>query len=113
VFGVARRGSVDGSVLGAEAFVLRYFAHDDHTGDRLLIVNLGRDLNPEIVPDPLLAPPDGCAWSVELSTEAARYGGGGTGPVETDDGWRIPGHAALVLRPGPRPPTPAAPEPSP
>ncbi len=111
VFGAAQRGSVDGSTLGAEAFVLRFFARDDGTaGDRLLIVNLGRDLNPEIVPDPLLAPPDGCAWSVELSTEAARYGGSGTGPVEQDDGWRIPGHAAVVLRPVPRVPASAAPE---
>ena len=37
-----RASRVDGAVLGAEAFVLRYFAYDG--ADRLLLVNLGADL---------------------------------------------------------------------
>ena len=40
------RGGVDGAVLGAEAFVLRFFG-DERADDRLLLVNLGRDLHLE------------------------------------------------------------------
>ena len=107
-FGQKRRGGIDGAVLGAEALVLRFFGprgtEIDGVDDRLLLVNLGRDLKAQIVPEPLLAPPVGCIWETAFSTEDARYGGGGTGPVETDTGWHIPGHAAVVLRPRPAPP---------
>jgi len=33
-----------------------------------------------------------------------RYGGCGTPDVDTDDGWHVPGEAAVVLVPGPQPP---------
>ena len=33
------------------------------------------------------------------SSEEPRYGGSGTAPVETDEGLRLPGHAAIVLAP--------------
>jgi hypothetical protein len=36
---------------------------------------------------------------VLLSTESARYGGCGIGPVESDGGWRLPGEAAVLLAP--------------
>jgi maltooligosyltrehalose trehalohydrolase len=103
VFAAGRNGGVDGAVLGGEALALRFFGTQggDHLNDRLLLVNLGRDLNPQIVPEPLLAPPDGCVWETLFSTEAPRYGGGGTAPVETADGWHLPGHAAVVLCPRP------------
>ena len=98
---------VDGAVLGDRAFVLRYF--QGGTADRLLLVNLGRDLHLEQAPEPLLAPPDGCAWSVLWSSEAVAYGGLGTPPPETEDGWRLIGESALVLGTTPRPATePAA-----
>ena len=42
-FRAERLHGVDGAVLGPEAFVLRYFAEDGN--DRLLLVNLGRDLH--------------------------------------------------------------------
>jgi len=99
---------VDGAVLAAEAFVLRYFdgapgeRHDprDRTrGDRLVVINLGRDLRLDAAPEPLLAPADGRRWIVEWSSEAAAYGGSGTPPIEDEAGrWRFPGHAAVVLR---------------
>ena len=93
----APRG-MDGAVLGADAFVLRFFTDDG--GDRLLVVNFGRDLHLLTVPEPLLAPPEGARWVVVLSTDDAKYGGSGVGPVETDDeGWRVPGDAAVVLTP--------------
>jgi len=92
-------------VLGGEALALRFLGVQGggHRDDRLLLVNLGRDLNPRIVPEPLLAPPDGCVWETLFSTEAPRYGGGGTAPIERADGWHVPGHAAVVLRPRPGP----------
>jgi maltooligosyltrehalose trehalohydrolase len=100
-FAATRRGRVDGAVLGPEALVLRFFGSSggDHGEDRLLIVNLGRDLDPRIVPEPLLAPPEGCVWETALSTDEPRYGGSGVAPVETDEGWHVPGNAAVVLRP--------------
>jgi maltooligosyltrehalose trehalohydrolase len=108
----AARG-VDGAVLGSEAFVLRYFhgspgqphdRTDPQSGDRLMLVNLGRDLDLDAAPEPLLAPPDGCRWSVEWSSEAREYDGSGTPPIEDEArGWHLPGHAAIVLRPAPGP----------
>ncbi|MFC5305878.1 malto-oligosyltrehalose trehalohydrolase [Azospirillum picis] len=107
VFAAPRVGGLDGAVLGEEAFVLRFFGEGgdgDHPGDRLLLVNLGRDLPLPALPEPLLAPrPDadgGGAWTVLWSSEEPVYGGCGTAPVEQPDGtWRLPGHAALVLGP--------------
>jgi len=90
-------GAVDGAVLGAEAFVLRF---SPGTGDdRLLLVNFGRDLNPYPAPEPLLAPLEGRPWEVLWSSEDPRYGGCGTPPLETEEGWKLPGHATVVLRP--------------
>jgi maltooligosyltrehalose trehalohydrolase len=97
----ARQTDVDGAVLDAEAFVLRYFAPDGD--DRLLLVNLGNDLKLSPAPEPLLAPPEGMAWQVLWSSERPAYGGCGTPPVERPDGWSILGESAVVLKPGPDP----------
>jgi maltooligosyltrehalose trehalohydrolase len=67
-------------------------------GDRLLIVNLGRDLHFEPAPEPLLAPPTGCRWGVLWSSESPDYGGSGT-PDPDRESWLIPGRAAVVLHP--------------
>jgi maltooligosyltrehalose trehalohydrolase len=98
VFHAPRPRGVDGAVLGAQAFVLRFFA-DDEEDDRLLLVNLGRDLHLDPAPEPLLAPPGGRRWAVRWSSEAPRYGGSGTAPPDTEANWRLPGEAALVLIP--------------
>ena len=74
-------------------------ARSRRAGDRLLLVNLGLDLHLRMVPEPLLAPPEQCSWKRIWSSEDPRYGGSGTGAVETELGWRIPGHAAVVLAP--------------
>jgi maltooligosyltrehalose trehalohydrolase len=96
-FSQQARGAVDGAVIGPEAFVLRYATRD--AGDeRLLLVNLGRDLAASSFAEPLLAPPQGYAWRVCWSSEAPKYGGSGT-PDVLHAGWRLPGHAALVLKP--------------
>lgn len=97
VFSAPRAGGVDGAVLGQEAFVLRYFAEADD--DRLLLINFGADLQLKPTPEPLLAPPAETDWAVLWSSEDPRYGGGGTAPLETDEHWRLPGHAAVAMKP--------------
>jgi len=91
----------DGAVLGPEAFLLRFFADNDD--DRLLLINLSCDLQLTIAPEPLLAPPFGCCWSVEWSSEDSKYGGGGSTPIECDGVWTLQGHAATLLAPVPVP----------
>jgi len=98
-----RPRGVDGAVLGERAFALRFFA--GRRADRLLLVNLGPDLHLDRAPEPLLAPPDGCAWQTLWSSEDRQYGGDGTPPAETLDGWHVMGEAAAVLAPEPLPPT--------
>jgi maltooligosyltrehalose trehalohydrolase len=128
VFSKPRWCGVDGAVLGAEALVLRFFHYtwrdeshespsvsgaaggeedrDSHRssfqkrGDRLLVLNLGADLNVPSIAEPLLAPPHGCMWKTILATEQICYGGGGAPPIENDEGkWSLPAHAATVLAP--------------
>jgi maltooligosyltrehalose trehalohydrolase len=95
-----RPRGLDGAVLGSRAFVLRFFGDDGD--DRLLIVNLGLDLNLDPAPEPLLAPREDKGWQVLWSSEHPSYGGCGTPPVETEQNWWIPGRAAIVLKPGPQ-----------
>jgi maltooligosyltrehalose trehalohydrolase len=99
VFSAQRQRGVDGAVLGREAFVLRFFG--DGGDDRLLVVNLGRDLNLNPAPEPLLAPPEGMVWTILWSSEDPRYKGAGTPPLETKNNWCLPGHAAVALSPAP------------
>jgi maltooligosyltrehalose trehalohydrolase len=95
---------LDGAVLSNEAFVLRYFGGPAGRpgDDRILIVNLGRDLKLDAAPEPLLAPPAEQVWEVQWSSEAPGYGGSGTAPVDSGEGWRVPGHAAVVMSPAPQ-----------
>lgn len=99
VFSQQRARSLDGAVLGNEAFVLRFFADDGD--DRLMLVNLGMDLNLNPAPEPLLAPPEAMLWTLAWSSEDCRYGGSGTPPLESQNNWTLPGKAAIVLRPAP------------
>jgi maltooligosyltrehalose trehalohydrolase len=92
--------SVDGAVLGPQAFVIRFFGDtEDRTADRLLLVNFGRDLHLDQTPEPLLAPPEGQGWDVTWTSEAVAYGGDGIAPPETIGGWRLTGESATVLAP--------------
>jgi maltooligosyltrehalose trehalohydrolase len=93
-----RAVAVDGAVLGAEAFVLRFFA-EAAADDRLLVVNLGRDLPLATVAEPLLAPPEDHRWEVRWASEHPRYGGCGMPALAGDESWRLAGQSAVVLRP--------------
>ena len=90
-----RSGAVDGAVLGAQAFVLRFFG--PKSGDRLLLANFGIDTLFGAVPEPLLAPPPGRTWRILWSSESPRYGGAGALPVENASGWLVIGKSAVVL----------------
>ena len=95
--------SFDAAVLSDVALVLRYFGKDGD--DRLILINLGRELDLTPVPEPLLGPPHAGAWALAWSSEEPRYGGSGVPEGTTDDhGWHLPAHSALLFKP-------AAPEP--
>jgi len=96
-FRAQRPGGVDGCILTASAFVLRYLMGG--TDDRLLVVNLGRDLSRASIANPLVAPPRGCDWEVEWSSESPAYDGSGTPDLWPMGRWCIPGESTLVLRP--------------
>jgi maltooligosyltrehalose trehalohydrolase len=94
VFAAQCADRIHGAVIAGEAFLLRFFG--ENGDDRLLFVNLGRDLTWTPITEPLLVPPLGRAWNVLWSSEDPRYGGLGTPPLDPER-WFIPGHAALVL----------------
>ncbi|KYF62552.1 malto-oligosyltrehalose trehalohydrolase [Sorangium cellulosum] len=97
VISAQRPRGVDGAVLAEQAFLLRYFGDDGD--DRLLLVNLGRDIHRGSLPEPLFAPPPGRRWETLWSSESPCYGGQGSPPVITEDGVHIPGDAAILLHP--------------
>lgn len=84
--------------MGPEGFLLRFFVG---TEQRLLLINMGRDIRLRPAPEPLLAPPQESRWEILWSSESPQYGGAGTPELETNQYWRIPGHAAVVLYPAP------------
>jgi maltooligosyltrehalose trehalohydrolase len=89
------RSRVDGAVLGREAFVLRYFGHDGD--DRLLVVNFGRRLSLEPMPEPLLAPPENALWTQVWCSEEIKYGGESMAPLVSGENWHVPARAAILL----------------
>ncbi len=93
-FAVQSAERMYGAVLGPEAFALRFNGAGDD--DRLLMVNLGPDLEWTPPTEPLLAPVEGHDWAVLWSSEDPRYGGSGSGVLDSKH-WYFPGHAALVL----------------
>jgi maltooligosyltrehalose trehalohydrolase len=97
---IARQGKdgIDGAVLSQQCFIVRYFS-PGYSGDRLLLVNLGIELEFNPSPEPLLGPPEGTVWRTLWSSEDPRYGGCGTAKLDSEENWRIPGQAAVMLMP--------------
>ncbi len=89
-------GAVDGAVLNANSFALRFFGTDND--DRLLIVNYGPRVRLEPVPEPLLAPPLGFQWETLWTSDSPRYGGPGPTMVATDERWLLPAESTVALR---------------
>jgi maltooligosyltrehalose trehalohydrolase len=88
---------VDGAVLGASAFAIRLFGGPGSSADRLLVVNLGGDLEIPVLPEPLLAAPDDCRWTARWSSEDRVYGGAGVLVIERDPGWFLPAESTALL----------------
>ena len=87
----------EGAVLSPSTFVLRYL--NPVHGDRLLLVNLDRDLDLTPVAEPLLAPPANARWRLEWSSESWDYGGQGTPPIDLEDRFVLPANIALLFLP--------------
>jgi maltooligosyltrehalose trehalohydrolase len=86
---------VDGVALSDTCLLLRWFSEAGR--DRLLIVNLGRDVELNVAPEPLLAPPERGRFRLMWSSEALRYGGLGVPDDVTDDeGFRLPAYSACL-----------------
>jgi maltooligosyltrehalose trehalohydrolase len=100
VIAAQARGGFDGAALGPQAFVLRWFDRD--AGDRLLVVNLGEDLDLASAPEPLLAPPRDARWRMTWSSHEPRYGGPGALEPCSNAGWRLAAESATLLVPEPR-----------
>jgi maltooligosyltrehalose trehalohydrolase len=89
------RGAVDGFVLGHSAFGIRLFGGE--AGDRLLLVNLGGQLELAFIADPLFAPPARSSWQRIWSSCDVAYGGDGTLDWETERGVTLAPECAIVL----------------
>jgi maltooligosyltrehalose trehalohydrolase len=87
---------IDGAVLGESALLIRYIT-PQASEQRLLLVNLGKDLPVGVVAEPLLAPPTGHRWQVCWSSEHPDYNGAGRPPVDPERYWTLPGDCAVVL----------------
>jgi len=94
VFSAQRADCIHGAVVASEALLLRYLGEGGD--DRLLLVNLGRDLEWRPLAEPLAAPPLGTRWRLLWSSDDPRYGGLGT-PQLDPRSWHIQGHSAIVL----------------
>ena len=98
---IAAQGAhgIDGAVLDAHAFVLRFFAVDP-AHDRLLVVNLGPECTLDVLPEPLLAPPPSHRFATHFSSDDVRWGGDGALPIVDEDGrWTLRGECAALLIP--------------
>lgn len=98
ISGIEGPRGLDGSVLNASAFLLRYFAGEPQN-ERLLFVNLGPDLPMTSVGEPLLAPPVGCQWSLDWSSEDIVYGGSGKRPIDLQTRWTLGADCAVLFAP--------------
>ena len=95
VIAAQSRERLEGATFGRDAFVLRFFGQDGD--DRLLVVNLGADLDYDPAPEPLLASPTGRRWQLLWSSDAPRYGGAGIVNPCREEGWKLPGESAVLF----------------
>ena len=87
-------------MLSAETFLLRYL--DAEGRDRLIVINLGGDVDLGPIPEPLLAEPAGGEWELIWSSEDPKYGGLGTPTTLVENQCHLPAQSTLVfaVRPG-------------
>ena len=87
-----------GATLGERTMVLRYLGANRET-DRLLIVNLGPDMNVASAAQPLVAPPAAHEWSLLWCSEDRVYGGSGAALSTPPAQLTATGHATSVFAP--------------
>lgn len=93
-FGTQRADLMHGACLGPRALLLRFF-HEQ--GDRLVLLNLGQDLDLSTPSEPLLAPPRNGRWRLVLSSEEVRFGGCGYRVPHDEGKWALSAETAYVL----------------
>ncbi len=98
VFSKQGADGLDGAVLSPLSFVIRFFS-PGFDEDRLLLINLGAEVDLSPMPEPLLASPHGTNWKKLWSSDDSPYGGCGTADIDEDDNWKLPGQSAVVLAP--------------
>jgi maltooligosyltrehalose trehalohydrolase len=91
-----RTDRMHGAVLGERALALRVLCAQ---GDRLILANLGPDLELVSPAEPLLAPEVGSSWQVEFASEALRYGGQGYGPIYQEGKFLVPARSCVLFGP--------------
>ncbi|MFP4164927.1 MAG: malto-oligosyltrehalose trehalohydrolase, partial [Chitinispirillaceae bacterium] len=97
IFRYGRFRKVDGAVLEGGIALLRY-SGINNIGDRILVVNLGRDRYLPSVSEPLAAAPPGTEWKSVFYSEDPLYGGGGVPSLNFDESWYIAGQTAYYLK---------------
>jgi maltooligosyltrehalose trehalohydrolase len=96
VISAAGRTRLDGAVLATHALVLRYNIGESDA--RILVVNLGAEVNLTPLAEPLLAAPPGSRWTVQWSSDDVKYGGLGEAPLQPEPAWRLSAESAILLR---------------
>jgi maltooligosyltrehalose trehalohydrolase len=91
----ARPTVVEGTTLNEHAFLIRWLGGTN--GDRLLLVNLGAQIEARPWPEPLLAPRPGMRWEPAWSSDSPRYGGMGAVSPLLDEGWQSGAECATWL----------------
>jgi maltooligosyltrehalose trehalohydrolase len=87
-----------GSTLDDRTLVLRFIGRVAHE-DRLMIVNLGPDIDLACAPDPLVAPPELFDWTVLWCSEDRPYGGVGIAGSLPPAKLLSTGQATTIFRP--------------
>jgi maltooligosyltrehalose trehalohydrolase len=96
VIGAQRREAIDCAVLADHALLIRWFGGSE--GDRLLLLNLGPQVELRPAPEPLLAPVAGSEWSLTWSSDDPRYTGPGVIDVCRSILELLPAESAMLLR---------------
>ena len=89
-----RTDRMHGTVLGERALALRIFCE---AGDRLVIINLGPDLDLNSPAEPLLAPEAASTWQTVWCSEELKYGGQGYAPIYRDGRFCMPARSTVLL----------------
>ncbi len=90
------RFNLDGAVLDTYSFLIRFFGKDGN--DRLLLINLGRDLDYSPLAEPLIAPSKKGFWELIWSSDDPCYGGPGVLNPFQEKGMKLPAQSAILLK---------------